>query len=73
MLKVMKKEEFDRLKITKKEELYLNIVPRLISLLEYDKNNLLFSYILKSVRESKIKKASEGINLNVIGKVTAQS
>lgn len=61
------------LKIMKKEDLYVNIVPKLIALLEYDKNNLLYSYILKSVRESKIKKASEGINLNVIGKVTAQS
>lgn len=62
---------FDMLKIMKKEELYVNIVPKLISLLEYDKNNLLYSYILKSVKESKIKKATEGINLNVIGKVTA--
>lgn len=64
---------FDMLKIMKREELYIKIVPKLITLLEYDKNNLLYSYILKSVRESKIEKAKERINLNVIGNVTAQS
>ncbi|CAD8066638.1 unnamed protein product [Paramecium sonneborni] len=64
---------FDMLKIMKRDELYIKIVPKLITLLEYDKNNLLYSYILKSVKESKIEKAKERINLNVIGNVTAQS
>lgn len=36
---------FDMLKIMKKDDLYQQIVPKLVSLLEYDKKNLLYSYI----------------------------
>lgn len=50
---------FDMLKIMNKQQNYRIIVPKLIKLLEYDKKNLLYPFILHTVRQNNIEKAKE--------------
>jgi hypothetical protein len=44
------------------------LFPNLIKMLEFDRNNMLYSYILQVLRKNKIAKAEEGANkvINII-------
>ena len=63
---------YDMLKILGQDKIFEKCVPRLILLLEYDRNNLLFPFILNGMRKNEIQKAKDKLEnkinvMNVVG------
>jgi hypothetical protein len=44
---------------------YAELVHNIVKMLEYDKNNLLYSYILYEIRQSNLQKADEQKNAKI--------
>ena len=55
--------EYDILTLMKKNDKQLELFPNLIKMIEFDRNNMLFSYIMMVVRANRVAKAEESRNV----------